>query len=418
MRNETAPIHFLRFRRVFIAVLCAACLILTCFGLTACSKVPTADDAKNYVKATLDIICKGEYDHSVKFSDVKEGEEGKKREEMIDSEISAILKSSESGIEEDTAAILRDAMDKCFANAKYSVKDVAETGKGEYDVVLEIEPLMISADGYEKMVSHLDLGTVNDLNDDVWKKTILKARFQAMADNAESPTYAEPIEVTVHYGKIAEQNNNYGVSAADGQKLGASIMTANEDDWSLPSADYAKKYIKALFDVYVAGSFDSSTPIVDIGASVAPDYRLSVFADFVRSTYSSFGGITNEQIGALTKAYMDSTSRTKYTVDDAERYDSNTYGIPVTVERLELLNGFDEFLEEVDTKIPENYTEEEANHFFIDELIKFMQSNLDNPTFSEPQKEILRYGHEEEGTILCDIFGDSYDTMIDMILPG
>ena len=47
--------------------------VLAASMLTGCAKkLPTAEDAKNYTKAVLDLMCTGDYDHNVKIADVEE----------------------------------------------------------------------------------------------------------------------------------------------------------------------------------------------------------------------------------------------------------------------------------------------------------------------------------------------------------
>ena len=65
--------------------------VLAVSALTGCgSKAPTAQDAQNYAKAVLDLMCTGGYDHSVKLADVEEGKELDLRDQMIDDTIASL----------------------------------------------------------------------------------------------------------------------------------------------------------------------------------------------------------------------------------------------------------------------------------------------------------------------------------------
>lgn len=77
------------------AALLAAAVLMTSL-LTGCgASGPTEKDAKKYVKAVLDLMCTGDYDHSVTFSDVEEGDEQASRNAMIDSIVSSVAEEND-----------------------------------------------------------------------------------------------------------------------------------------------------------------------------------------------------------------------------------------------------------------------------------------------------------------------------------
>ena len=88
---------------------------------------PTAEDAKAYVKAILDIMCTGDYDHSVNLSDIPEGEEANLRDSTIESAVAAI--ASDSGLSEDVQADFAEVMREAFAKSKYTVGDGGAHGR-------------------------------------------------------------------------------------------------------------------------------------------------------------------------------------------------------------------------------------------------------------------------------------------------
>ena len=58
--------------RIIAALL--ASVMLMGLMLSGCGKAePTVEDAKKYVDSTVKLLCTGEYDKSVKFSDIEEG---------------------------------------------------------------------------------------------------------------------------------------------------------------------------------------------------------------------------------------------------------------------------------------------------------------------------------------------------------
>ena len=50
---------------------------------------------------------------------------------------------------------------------------------------------------------------------------------EIIRENLEEPEYGEPQDVVVHYGLIDEQNNIWGVSEEEGEKLGAILFSAD-----------------------------------------------------------------------------------------------------------------------------------------------------------------------------------------------
>ena len=102
-----------------------AAVVLAVSVLTGCSSTPTEKDAKAYVQAVLDMMCKGEYDHSVNIVDIEEGEEGNFREEAVDEAIDSM------GI--DFMAPLIDYLD-CYVTL--IVKDTVISGYFNFNLFL------------------------------------------------------------------------------------------------------------------------------------------------------------------------------------------------------------------------------------------------------------------------------------------
>ena len=104
---------------------------------------PTAEDARAYVQAVLDIMCTGDYDHSVELSDIPEGEEAQLRDSTIESAVESI--ASDAGLSEEVKADFTDVMRVAFSKAKYTVGEAVPTEDGGYDVTVTIEPLKMYA---------------------------------------------------------------------------------------------------------------------------------------------------------------------------------------------------------------------------------------------------------------------------------
>ena len=131
-----------RIYRTVSALLTAALLmtmLLTGCGETSSSSIK--DDAENYVKAVLDLMCTGTYDHSVTFGDVASGREQDSRDEMIAGIVSSIAKDND--LNEEQRARLEDCLTRAFSACRYTIKDVRESEDGGCDVTVSIEPLKV-----------------------------------------------------------------------------------------------------------------------------------------------------------------------------------------------------------------------------------------------------------------------------------
>ena len=147
--------------RIIAALL--ASVMLMAFMLSGCGKSePSAEDAKKYVDAAIKLICTGEYDKSVKFSDIEEGKETEARDAIIDEmlgDISSQYALSDE-ITEQFRAFIIDALAKC----KYTVTDAVKTddnGKTGYDVTVSVEPLKIFS-GVEDQMTNIMVDLLSD----------------------------------------------------------------------------------------------------------------------------------------------------------------------------------------------------------------------------------------------------------------
>ena len=185
---------------------------------------PTAEDAKAYVKAVLDIMCTGDYDHSVDLADIPEGEEAQLRDSTIQSAVAAI--ASDAGLSEEVQADFTDVMRDAFSKAKYTVGDAVPTEDGGYDVTVTIEPLKLYAGATTKLQEKVTADDIAGLSEEETNNLIYTKIAEIIRENLEEPEYAEPQDIVVHYGIIDEQNNLWGVSEEEGEKLGEILFSA------------------------------------------------------------------------------------------------------------------------------------------------------------------------------------------------
>lgn len=186
---------------------------------------PTAEDARAYVQAVLDIMCTGDYDHSVELSDIPEGEEAQLRDSTIESAVESI--ASDAGLSEEVKADFTDVMRVAFSKARYTVGEAVPTEDGGYDVTVTIEPLKMYAGATDKLQEKITADEIAGLSEEEANNLIYSKVIEIVRENLEEPEYGEPQDVIVHYGIIDEQNNLWGVSEEEGEKLGALLFSAD-----------------------------------------------------------------------------------------------------------------------------------------------------------------------------------------------
>ncbi len=203
-------------------IIMIAAVVLAVSVLTGCSSTPTEKDAKAYVQAVLDMMCKGEYDHSVNIVDIEEGEEGNFREEAVDEAIDSM------GIDfdDENRARFKEIMLNAFSKAKYTVGNATKTGEGEYDVEVTIEPLKSGAGDQEEFNNRVAAIDTTNMTEEEYTKAVYGVLLDLLEESVNNPVYGEPQTTTVHYGLLDKENNVYGVSEEDGNKLGSMLFYA------------------------------------------------------------------------------------------------------------------------------------------------------------------------------------------------
>lgn len=206
-------------------------MVLTVSMLTGCAqKLPTAEDAKNYTKAVLDLMCTGDYDHNVKLADVEEGKELEMRDAMIDDALQSI--AGEAGLTDDVTAEFKDVLVEAFAKCKYTIGEAVQTGDGEYDVTVAIEPLKLFSGVQDKLEAQSetlfdDVEDPASLSQEEFNSRIYSLMAKLIKENLQEPTYEEAKEVVVHYGLLDKEAGLYGISEDDGSKLGEVLFSTS-----------------------------------------------------------------------------------------------------------------------------------------------------------------------------------------------
>lgn len=213
------------------AALLAVILLLSML-LTGCGEqnaVSIKGDAENYVKAVLDLICTGEYDHSVTFADVESVKERASRDAMISEIINYVAEDND--LTEEQRAELGGAIARAFTTCRYSIKDVKETDDGGCDVTVSIEPLMLFAgvsDALNQKVEELSTDTDNAISMTEEEQTAALAAvlFSQLNQNLDDPQYAPAEEAVVHYGLLQGTEDRYGIDANAGKVLGEKLFSS------------------------------------------------------------------------------------------------------------------------------------------------------------------------------------------------
>lgn len=189
------------------------------------SDTPTAEDAKAYVKAVLDILCTGDYDHSIKLSDVEEGKETELRDQSIQGAINAI--ASDSGLNEEVQADFTDAMLKAFSKTKYTVGEAVPTEDGGYDVTVTVEPLKLYAGAITKLPQKITAEDAAELSEEKLNNLVFSTMADIIRENLENPQYDEPQDIVLHYGLLDKENNLWGVGEEDAEKIAMVLFSAD-----------------------------------------------------------------------------------------------------------------------------------------------------------------------------------------------
>ena len=191
------------------------------------SATPTAEDARAYVKAFLDLMCTGDYDHSVNMIDIDPGEESAIIDEGLATVASNMRMSEE--LQGDFITVLKAAFSKC----KYTVGGAVPTEDGGYDVTVTVDPLKVYTVSEEKMLEKLSEKTVglnvNNMSDEDKNNLINSILIEIIQDDLKEPTYSETQEVVVRYGLIDGRNNSYGLSEEDSTKIADVLITYDMD---------------------------------------------------------------------------------------------------------------------------------------------------------------------------------------------
>ena len=213
-------------------LLAALVMILAVVMLTGCGpKKPAPEDAQAYVKAVLDLICTGDYDHAVELADVEEGKETEIRDNLINEMMEGV--SAQANLNEDVAKAFSDFMISALEKANYTVGDAVETDDGGYDVTVSIKPLQVFTGIDEELNAVLEERVAEEpdkilaMSQDEQTNYVMEILIELLNKKIADPQYDPAEEVVVHYGPMEGQDGVYGCTEAEGEKLGAKLFSTS-----------------------------------------------------------------------------------------------------------------------------------------------------------------------------------------------
>ena len=218
-------------KRIKHIALIALMMVLTAAMLSGCGpKKPAPEEAQAYVKAVLDLMCTGDYDHTVDLADIEEGKESETRDALVDQMISEI--GDKENLSDEVVSSFRDLMMAALEKTKYTVGEAVETEDG-YDVTVTIEPLQIFNGITKKIDAVLEKKVAAEsdkilaMSEEEQTNYVMEILIELLNKKIEDPQYDPADEVVVHYGPMDGQENVYGCTEAEGEKLGAKLFSTS-----------------------------------------------------------------------------------------------------------------------------------------------------------------------------------------------
>lgn len=221
MRNKIRRLSLIALMMVLIVAMLAGC------G----PKKPAPEDAQAYVKAVMDLMCTGDYDHTVELADIEEGKESETRDALINQMMEDF--GAQSNLDEEVTDAFKEFMINALAKAKYTVGDAVETEDGGYDVTVSIEPLQIFTGIQKKLDAVLEERVAQEpdrileMSEEEQTNYVMEIVIELMNKKLKKPKYDPPEDVVVHYGLMKGQKDVYGCEESEGEKLGAKLFSTS-----------------------------------------------------------------------------------------------------------------------------------------------------------------------------------------------
>lgn len=205
-------------------------MVMSVSLLSGCGpKKPAPEEAQAYVKAVLDLICTGDYDHTVELADVEEGKESEIRDLLISQVTESI--SSQSSLNKENAEKFAVFLVNAFKKANYTVGDAVAADDGGYDVTVSIRPLQLFTGIDEELNAVLEERVAAEpdkimaMSEDEQTDYVMDILLELLDKKIADPQYDPAEEVVVHYGILEGRDGVYGCSMEDGVRLGSKVFS-------------------------------------------------------------------------------------------------------------------------------------------------------------------------------------------------
>ena len=184
----------MRKRGMLAAVLTGVMLVLCgCGGMTT-------DEAKNYVKSTLDAGYKAEFKEYAEVTDSTEKEAKKDYETNLDN-IMAEAGFDDTGVSDELKANYRTLFEKMLKAANYKVGEVKEAGDDEFTVSVDVQPFTAFSTVSDELNSWVTetYSNVEEVpSDEELNEAVMQKMYELMDAKMSNPEYGEKQTLTVN----------------------------------------------------------------------------------------------------------------------------------------------------------------------------------------------------------------------------
>ena len=190
-------------------------MILTMFVLTACGM--SEEEATAYVKASLDAAYKGEFEEFVEITDSTiEGAQAMYEENMVHTMEAAGFSDME--INDELIENYKKLFLDISKSVNYTVGAATETENGEFEVQVEINPLLIFTDINEEKITEAVIDRIMDMKKYPSEKKITEIAFEEMyeilVEEIKEPKYSDE-KIVQNVGVHKDDDGMYYISEED-----------------------------------------------------------------------------------------------------------------------------------------------------------------------------------------------------------
>ena len=190
-------------------------MILTMFVLTACGM--TEEEASAYVKASLDAAYKGEFEEFVEITDSTiEGAQAMYEENMVHTMEAAGFSDME--INDELIGKYKQLFLDISKSVNYTVGAATETENGEFEVQVEINPLLVFTNISEEEITEAVIDRIMDMkkypSDEKITEIAFEEMYEILVEEIKEPTYSDE-KIVQSVGVHKDEDGMYYISEED-----------------------------------------------------------------------------------------------------------------------------------------------------------------------------------------------------------